>query len=85
MNSASLPGAPSAVDEEPLNPKANRDRMTQTLVGPSTRQPCTGAIQAAQSVGASERTAGIVMYSSDGGPLTITIYEGMRCRMQYSP
>ena len=62
-----------------MNHKANRDRMTQTMFQTYNVPAMYVAIQAVPSVYASERTTGIVMYSSDGGSLTITIYEGMRC------
>ena len=60
----------------PLNPKANRERMTQvtfvTLNVPATFV----ATQAVLSLYTSGRTTGIVMDSGDGVSHTVPIYEG---------
>jgi len=67
---------PVMLNEAPLNPKANREKMIQIMFEAFACPAAYVAIQAVLSLYASGRTTGIVLDSGDGVSDIVPIYEG---------
>ena len=67
---------PTLVTEAPMNPKNNREKMTQILFETFNTPSIYIGIQAVLALYASGRTTGVVLDSGDGVAHSVPVYEG---------
>jgi len=67
---------PVLLTEAPMNPKANREKMTQIMFETFCVPATYISIQAVLSLYSSGRTTGVVMDSGDGVSHTVPVFEG---------